>query len=387
VNKITRSYEIVDCDWLGDFRLVLLDPDLAQDSRLGLLELLALNFPIQSGVWVTTSGTTRRADTSFKCIALSRDALSSSASAVNRHLQANSSDIWCTVLPDFHVGGLGIHMRAALSGSKVVRGPGNNCSWNPERFVELLADQNVTLSSLVPTQVSDLIVRGLRAPPALRAVVVGGASLSSNQYLSARALGWPLLPSYGLTECSSQVATAPLSTLATREYPELQVLDHIRIETQGDLLRIASSALLSAVGEVLMRTEPSITISDPLQEGWFLTADRVEHRGASLVYLGRVGDLVKVGGEGVSLTAVGQVLSDALLELSLAGATELDATVRALVDDRLGMKLVLQVTNRAFGEQLLHYVNSRVTPAARLRELQVVGEIERTALGKAITPG
>ena len=63
-------------------------------------------------------------------------------------------------------------------------------------------------SSLVPAQVLDLVRAGLRPPPVLRAIVVGGGAISAELYRDARALGWPVLPSYGMTECCSQIATA-----------------------------------------------------------------------------------------------------------------------------------------------------------------------------------
>ena len=36
----------------------------------------------------------------------------------------------------------------------------------------------------------------------------GGGAVSDELYRDARALGWRVLPSYGMTECCSQVATA-----------------------------------------------------------------------------------------------------------------------------------------------------------------------------------
>ena len=42
--------------------------------------------------------------------------------------------------------------------------------------------------------------------------MTGGGALDPSLYKQARDLGWPLLPSYGLTECGSQVATASLSS-------------------------------------------------------------------------------------------------------------------------------------------------------------------------------
>jgi o-succinylbenzoate---CoA ligase len=175
----------VDIDWLSTDSHVLLNPRMPEEERRRL-ESLVVDLP--GHVWLATSGTTG----ALKLTALSKRALLASAAAVNRHLQSDDRDVWLCVLPTFHVGGLGIYARAFLSGARVV-----TSGW-----------EDVTLASLVPAQVTDLVRDRVEAPPSLRAVVVGGGALSEELYAAARALGWPLLPSYGMTECCSQVATA-----------------------------------------------------------------------------------------------------------------------------------------------------------------------------------
>ncbi len=81
------------------------------------------------------------------------------------------------------------------------------------RFAEEMNEGAVTLTSLVPTQVHDLVQCALACPPSLRAVVVGGAELDPVLGERARELGWPVLQSYGMTEAASQVATASLASL------------------------------------------------------------------------------------------------------------------------------------------------------------------------------
>src|SRR4051812_33784725 len=73
------------------------DPNATLNALLSLPKL-------QAHVWLLTSGTTAASGTR-KWVALSKEALLCSATAVNRHLGANKDDIWFNVLPTFHVGG------------------------------------------------------------------------------------------------------------------------------------------------------------------------------------------------------------------------------------------------------------------------------------------
>ena len=50
-----------------------------------------------------------------KWIAVSKQAILASASAVNAHLESGPGDHWLLALPDFHVGGMGVFARAQLA--------------------------------------------------------------------------------------------------------------------------------------------------------------------------------------------------------------------------------------------------------------------------------
>jgi O-succinylbenzoic acid--CoA ligase len=281
----------------------------------------------------------------LKLVALSKDALLASAAAVNRHLRSDANDVWCNVLPAFHVGGLGIYARAFLSGARIVS----------------TLDEGVTLASLVPAQVVDLIREQRAAPRSMRAVVVGGGALSDELYRDGCALGWPLLPSYGLTECCSQVATAQ------GDSPELLLLDHIeaRIDADGRLA-LRSEALLTGYA-----TESGF--ADPKVDGWFLTEDLATIDGHVLRVQGRSGDFVKIGGESVDLSRLDRILAS-------LGA---DAAVIAVPDQRLGHVIALAIAS-GDADAITAAFNERVLPFERARSVRRVAEIPRTALGKIV---
>jgi o-succinylbenzoate---CoA ligase len=238
-------------------------------------------------------------------VVLSRQALEVSALSVNRRLDANGSDVWGLALPLFHVGGYSIPLRAGLSGSQVAT---FGREWSASEFYPWLQIEKVSLLSLVPTQLFDLVNAGLKSPPQLRALVVGGGRLDSTLHLRARELGWPVMPSYGLTECSSQVATATRAGDGTA----LEVLDHVEVRSlENQKLWIRSKSLLSA-RIVFDRDLRSVVERPVTAEGWFETSDRAEilRIGFSdgvrdvLKILGREGDTVKVLAELVDLVRV-----------------------------------------------------------------------------------
>ncbi|MFZ2490458.1 MAG: AMP-binding protein, partial [Thermoanaerobaculia bacterium] len=268
------------------------------------------------------------------------------------------ADVWCCPLPSFHVGGLGIVARAWLNGARVV----DLVPWSAAAFERLCEQERVTLTSLVPAQLSDLVRAGLRSPQSLRAAVIGGGALAAPLYEAARELGWPILPSYGMTECSSQVATARAGA------QDLVLLDHVEVRTEDDgAIAIRSPALLTAY----LIEEGGLV--DPKLDGWFVTADVGEIEGKVLRVVGRRGDFVKIGGESVDLGRLDRLLAE-LVDPSRAA-------LAALPDERLGHVIVMAYCDD--GALLaVEPFNRRVMPFERIRRTVRVETIPRTELGK-----
>lgn len=317
-----------------------------------------------------TSGST--GEPSLVC--LTREAMLANAAAVNAWLGATSQDVWLRVLPEFHVGGQSIHLRAELSGSRVVVDEGK---WDAQRFIRLVSEQSVTLTSLVPAQVFDLVAAGLASPPGLRAVFVGGGRLENTLYQKARALGWPVLPSYGMTEASSQVATARLESLLSPPEiggPSLELLPcwEARVNDTG-CFQLRGAPLLSGR---MVRTadgwESQRAVDD---DGWFTTNDRVTLAGRILTPLGRSDRVVKVLGELVDLDAIEAALA-------AAGLPPDRGVVIALPDERAGLKPWL-VTDFPAAEAILAQANEKLPPFARLAGVKLQ-ELPRSPLGKVL---
>jgi O-succinylbenzoic acid--CoA ligase len=299
-------------------------------------------------------------------VCLTPEAMMANATAVNDSIAATSDDVWLRVLPEFHVGGMSIRYRAALSGCRVVSDDGK---WDAARFVRLLAEHGVTLTSLVPAQMFDLVSAGLAAPPSLRAVFVGGGKLEDSLRRQALALGWPVLPGYGMTEACSQIATARPDGDGRME---LLPCWEARTDAAGRL-QLRGAPLLSG------RLEPSASgwkFEDACDaDGWFTTADRVALEGRILTPLGRCGRVVKVLGELVDLDAVEAALAS-------AGLPPDRGVVAALPDERAGVRPWL-ITDWPDAADCVEKANAALPPFARLAGWKQVN-LPRSPLGKIL---
>jgi len=331
----------------------------SNQSRLFSNPKETVNFPelpmLDAHLFVSTSGTLEK-----KWVGLSKEGFLLSAQSVNDHLTSDAKDEWVHPLPDFHVGGLGIYARAHLSGAKVHK----LNHWDPVHFHRLIGDKKGTLTACVPTQVYDLVAHQLESPPTLRAVIVGGAALPATLYQKGRELGWPLLPSYGLSECGSQVATASLISHESETEPPLIPLPHVQVKCDADgTLMLKSRSLLTAY---LLQDGSLI---DPKKNGWLVTEDLGELRNGSLILQGRKGETVKINGELVSLSRLNRLLGRP------------DCYLTAYPHPRKGYEVHL-VTTLEDARRVVETFNAQVLPFERVQFTHRIETIPRNALGK-----
>jgi O-succinylbenzoic acid--CoA ligase len=413
------SFQLSPRKWLeaGSESLLALNPRMpeaqAQALREAWREAGEAAFPGHAAL--ATSGTSGSSPQG-KLVAISRGAIEASARAVNASLQASPGDIWLKSLPDFHVGGLGIYARAALAGATVIESP--LARWDAVEFARVLGERRATLVSLVPAQVFDLARARLRAPPSLRAALVGGGALAQETYAAARALAWPLLPSYGLSECASTVAVAPLvgnsrapvhdslapvhdslasvhdslasvhdslaplarAELGRRLMPDLELLPHVKAAVDGGgRLLLKSAALFS--GYVLLEGGRPRAV-DPKRDGWFASEDRALIDGYILRPLGRDQDFLKIGGEQSSLARLEEIFERA----RLAQDSGSDASLVALEDERLGWAIHLLCAGRDLVaiEPIRRAYDLAVHPYERVRSVCACEAVPRSPLGKVL---
>lgn len=370
-------------DLYSNENLILLNPRWPKEDLDALTELATsaqCELGLKAHVWIATSGSTAESVQSTKLVAISKDALRASAESVNHHLKATSSDVWTQVLPSFHVGGLGILVRAELAKGKVVNALKDQ-KWDVDYFYKTLIEEKCTLSALVPTQVYDLVQKGYKAPPSLRAVVIGGGAFSEEMYQKARSLGWPVLPSYGMTETSSQIATASLESLNSEEYPEMKLLSHAQARRNSEgYLEVSGSSLFTCYARLGNGHQKTWK---PLVNGWFITEDQGEVLNSVISVQGRSQDYIKIGGEGTNLLRLRQILEACIDQVDASLQREL-----VLIDmesERLGREIHLVVQSDSLKiSEVQELYSQKVLPFEKIRKVHTVEQIPRSDLGKVL---
>ena len=311
---------------------------------------------------------------SEKIVVLSKEACLISAQACNKHLQTSKKDSWLIALPTFHVSGLSILARSFVGDIPYYK---LDLPWLAETFVKILQEKSLTLSSLVPAQVWDLVEKNLRAPSSLRAIIVGGSGMTEDVYQGARSLGWPLLPSYGLTEACSQVATASLDSLNSKDLPtRLDILAHMQLRIQNQRVEIKSPCLFKGyflvASGIFSKREPSAA--------WFPTEDMGKVQDGKFIFSSRKDSQIKILGELVSLDLLSQRLQVLIKKLKLSK----EFFIIPFEDARRGYKLRLVTTSFDPMEinLLLKDFNNGVRGFEKIKSVYCLDQIPKSSLSK-----
>jgi len=262
----------------------------------------------QAVLWTSgTAGTPRGVVIPF-------EAIDASTRGAAERLELHADDVWLASLSPAHVGGLVLIARAMLLGCALVVS-GSFDAAVASAWIDGRERGAVTHASLVPTQLLRLLdVRDGAPPPStFRCALIGGAAAPSSLVRRALEAGWPLALSYGLTETTSQVATAPPGLVrgkpgtvgAPLAGVELRVADDGEILVRGATV---ASGYITADAEGRDRREEALRpLADP--DGWHHTGDygHVDTDG-HLWVTGRRGDRIVSGGVTVDAGEVEEAL-------------------------------------------------------------------------------
>jgi len=251
-------------------------------------------------------------------------------------------DRWLACLPLFHVGGLSIILRSAISGFAVVIHDG----FDADAVNRSIDDEQITIVSVVANMLQRMLdARGDRPyPSGLRCVLLGGGPAPQPLLERCASAHVPVVQTYGLTETTSQLAT-----LAPED--ALRKLGSSGKPLYPNALRIVHEDMREASpgepGEIVVRgpvvmagysRQPQATV-DVMADGWLKTGDigRVDDDGY-LYVMDRRDDLIITGGENVYPAEIESVL--------LSHSDVAEAGVAGMADERWGQRVVAFVRMR-----------------------------------------
>jgi O-succinylbenzoic acid--CoA ligase len=335
------------------------DPRLAARERAAVLrdvdEVITRPLRGESGVFqlpeppdrdataliIHTSGTTGQP----KPVEITYGNIRANARGLAQAMELGDDERWLCPLPLSHVGGLMVVLRSALMATTAVLGP-----------AERVSEPGVTIASLVPTQLQKLLDAGAAPGPDLRRILLGGGPMPRALLARARTAGFPVCPSYGLTQACSTVTVAEPGDLETagRAIPGVGVA----ITDEGEI--IVSGGTVNTLGS--LRTGDLGRLDD---EG-------------RLIVTGRKGDVIITGGENVAPAEIEAVLAEhpAVAESAVFARPHplWGEAITALVVARDGAAL----DPAALRAHCLERLAAFKVPKA----FELVGELPRTESGK-----
>lgn len=291
---------------------------------------------------------------------------------------------WVMALPAHHVAGLLVLVRAHLSGIppvplESVGGAGHFSAVefaNATRAARALsdADGSQLRTALVPTQLARIVELGVAATECLRAydtILIGGAAAAHGLIARAASLGARIVTTYGMTETAGGCVYngTPLAGIAVR-ISDADDTGIGRIELSGPQValgyRLRSDLTSAAFGPGVHRTSDL---------GFIDRSDR-------LVVVGRVDDVVQVGGINVSVAAVEAAVQDHPIVA--------EAAVVSTPDDQWGAKisafLVPSATDLMTPDELADSVVQRAAGVlgaeARPRQVTILEKLPTLPTGK-----
>lgn len=351
----------------------------------------ALSVPESAGsLLIYTSGTTGPS----KGVELPPDAVARGIGALTEAWRFGPGDVLSLALPLFHVHGLCIGVFGALLSGAAIR---LHARFDPARVVAgFEVDPPATVFLGVPTMYVALLEH-LRAHPegaaALRRgrlFTAGSAALRPAVLAELEALtGHRILERYGMTETLISLSN-PLDGERRAGAVGLPVPGYaIRIvDEQGEDLPTGAAGELWVRGPGMMRGywgQPGPTAA-AFSDGWFRTGDMASQDDDGYVRIvGRLSvDIIKSGGFKIAAGEIEEVLR--------THPDVRDAAVVGVDDPRWGERIAAAVqlqpgaAARDWTAELSELVASRLADYKKPRQVLVVDELPRNALGKVVKP-
>jgi O-succinylbenzoic acid--CoA ligase len=324
-----------------------------------------------TAVLIETSGS----GSAPKRVALSATALMANARAGLGRL--GGSGTWVLALPVHFIGGLQVLVRSLDADTEPILL--SRESFNTAALIDALSvrpEHERLYMSVVPVQLGRIVEHVEHDPAALAivcrlsAILVGGQRTSPSLLTRARALGLPVVTTYGATETAGGCVYdgLPLNDVKIHARPDG------RIEIGGNILAT------EFIGDSVM-TAQRFSEADGVR--WYLSDDIGEFREGSLTVQGRNDRVLISGGIKVNLELVEEV-TESIRECAYAVAV-------SLADQEWGERVGLVVEldpeettadPRSLAELIKAIVRDELGVAATPREVRLVEQLPRLSSGK-----
>lgn len=233
-----------------------------------------------------------------KAVSISRKNIESSCNISQKNLNVEKSDKWLLCMPPYHAGGLSIIYRSLILGNKFHI----EDDFNSEKVIDLIMSEKINIVSMVPTMLSKIVYqmkdRNLIAPKSFKFVLSGGAKTPEELILSSNNIGLKTLPTYGMTETSSQIATASPND-------EFRPLNSVGKPLLRDSVKIAKNSEIQVSGEMVANYYDEKVSKKWLQTGDYGYIDKDNY----LFVKGRIDELIISGGENINPLEVEEFIS------------------------------------------------------------------------------
>ena len=342
-----------------------------------------------------TSGTTGNP----KGVAYSHRALTlhSFGACLADSLGVSERDTVMAIVPMFHANAWGLPYASTLVGAKQVF-PGN--SMQPERVLQLLQDERVTLGAGVPTiwiGALPLIQSGTYDLSTITRIACGGSAAPRSLIAAYQKLGLNILHAWGMTEMTplGTVSNLRKELVAADADTQLDFKARQGIPAPGVEVRILDDAGKDApwdgktMGELVVRG-PWVAASYYNDErgmasftadGWFRTGDiAMIHPNGYVEIADRTKDVIKSGGEWISSVALENAL--------MAYPKVQEAAVIAIPDEKWSERPMACIVPRpdfrgAISEaELTQHLSSQFARWSLPERYLFLDELPKTSVGK-----
>ena len=296
-------------------------------------------------------------------------------------------DVFLNVLPYFHIYALNLLMTGAISlgATQVIMS-----RFDMVEYCTLVERHRATVCFIVPP-----IVLGLAMSPevekhdfsSVRFFFSGAAPLAPDPARRMmQRLGTTIIQGYGLTE------TSPVTHANPTDAPVLESIGPVVPGTEDKIVDLETGTKTLANGEVgeicvrgpqVMRgywNKPQDT-ADVIRDGWFHTGDVGRRDDKGYVFIvDRKKEFIKYKGFGVGPAEVEAVLCE--------HPAVADAGVIGKPDDEAGeipkAFVQLRPNTQATADELIAFVKERIADYKRVREIEFIEKVPRTASGKIL---